>query len=114
MVRPIARIAAILAAVAVPVEWLNNRYCSFPIDVGYEHPTWMQQLTGTEWTLLHSPGLLLMAVLEGHGLRKLESPALILSGYLDTFLLALLTVLLVRWVARRRGRTRGDLDQGRL
>ena len=72
MVRPIAKIAAILAVIAVPVEWFNYRYLAFPIDVGYENPTWFQQVTGTEWVLLHFPGLRLLGPLESHGLRQFE------------------------------------------
>lgn len=104
MVRPIAKIAAILAVIAVPVEWINYRYLAFPIDVGYENPTWFQQVTGTGWVLLHFPGLRLLGTLESHGLQRFEAPALVISGYLDTFLVAFLAILLFRWIARRTKR----------
>jgi hypothetical protein len=104
MVRPIAKIAAILAAVAVPVELLNDRFFAFPIDVGYENPTWFQQVTGTEWVLLHYPGLRLLAPMENHGFQRLEWSTVLISGYLDTFLIAFLGILLFRWLARRRKR----------
>lgn len=104
MARPIAKIAAILAAVVVPVELLNDRFCAFPIDVGYENPTWFQQMTGTEWVLLHYPGLRLLMPMENHGFQRLEWSAVLMSGYLDTFLVAFLAILLFRWIARRRKR----------
>ncbi len=104
MVRPIAKIAAILAVIAVPVEWFNYRYLAFPIDVGYENPTWFQQVTGTEWVLLHFPGLRLLGPLESHGLRRFEWPALLVSGYIDTFLIAFLPSFCFDGIARRRKR----------
>ncbi len=101
MARPRARIAAIIAVIAVPIEWVNYRYLAFPIDVGYENPTWFQNVTGTEWLMLHFPGLMLLPPLERHGFHRLLAPTLVISGYLDTFLIAFLAVLLFRWVARR-------------
>ena len=103
MARPIAKIAGIVALIAVPVELVNGVYCAFPIDVGYENPTWFQQVTGAEWVLLHYPGLRLLTPLESHGLGQLEWPAILVSGYLDTFLLAFLAILLFRWIAGRAG-----------
>lgn len=99
-----AKAALISALAAIPMEWVNYRYLAFPIDVGYENPTWFQQVTGTEWVLLHFPGLKLMMWLDRSGHRRWESFVLFAGGYIDTALLLFLAILLIRRIARLKRR----------
>jgi hypothetical protein len=99
-----AKAALVSALVALPVEWVNYRYFAFPIDVGYENPTWFQQVTGAEWVLLHLPGLRLLRWLDRSEHTRWEPLALFGSGYIDTMVLLLLAVLLVHWISGLRGR----------
>jgi hypothetical protein len=99
-----AKAAIVSALAAIPIEWVNFRYLAFPIDVGYENPNWFQQVTGAEWVLLHLPGLWLLRWLDRTGYTRWESLALFGSGYIDTVLVLLFAILLVRWISGLTGR----------
>jgi hypothetical protein len=107
-VRFAAKAGLTSALVAMPVEWVNYKYFAFPIDVGYENPTWFQQVTGTEWVLLHLPGLWLAGWLDGRGHHQWIVPVMLFSGYLDTLVVLLLTSLAVRWISGMRHRGKSD------
>jgi len=95
-----AKAAIVTAIVAAPLEWVNFRYFAFPIDVGYENPAWWQQVTGVEWVLLHLPGLWALLWLDKTGHPALGAVAVVAGGYLDTFLLLFVLVLLVHWMGQ--------------
>jgi hypothetical protein len=96
MKKPI--IVALVAA--LPIELVNFFVFPFPIDVGLPQDAGpFAQFMGTQWAILHLPGLWLSYRLDLYA-HSLAIPALIMSGYLDTALLVFLGICLYRAIRR--------------
>ena len=103
----------LLAALAI--EAINFRFLTPPIDIGYPPGTpWYIRLIGSQWLILHSPGLLMLDRLErvtgcpqlniAMSCRPVDIFVLFLSGYLVTASLLIVIIVGFRWfhhLARR-------------
>ena len=100
---------ALLGALAV--EAVNFAFLAPPIDVGYSPGTpWFVELIGSQWVILHLPGLLLRDRLERvfgrqqieivMGCRQVDVSVLLVSGYLDTALLLFVLLLCFHFIRR--------------
>jgi len=105
----------IALVVAIPIEVANFLLAGFPLDTGFEpaDPLY-DKVIGYQWLVLHFPGVMLVAWLDGTGFGKwlvarikwmsltnLYNLVLFVSGYLDTILLTLGCMLAFRWWVRR-------------
>jgi hypothetical protein len=89
---------------AIPVEVVNFFFLAFPIDVGLpEDASWLEKLAGSQWVILHLPGLRLLDWFDRMGLSRLGIFAVFASGYLDTVLVLIVGIFAFRWFRRLTG-----------
>ena len=99
----------LLAASAI--EAINFQFLAPPIDIGDPPGTpWYISVIGSQWVVLHLPGLLMLDRLERlagcqqlnivMGCRRVDIFVLFLSGYLVTASLLIVIILGFRWFPR--------------
>jgi hypothetical protein len=82
----------------MPLEVANFFLAGFPLDTGFDTAaTWFEKV-GYQWLVLHSPGVWLIVRLFDKGVRieKFSDIVLFVSGYLDTVLLILIGIAVLR------------------
>jgi hypothetical protein len=89
---------------AIPAEAANFLFAGFPIDTGFPADTsWYVKLIAYQWLYLHWWGWLLVFKIDDAGFEKLIVHGklgdfiLLVSGYLDTVLLILAGIFVLRY-----------------
>jgi hypothetical protein len=86
---------------ALPTELVNFFVSPFPIDVGLPPDAGpFAQFMGTQWLILHYPGLLFSSRIDHFEHSGLMISTLLVSGYIDSALLIFLGIYLYRAIRR--------------
>jgi hypothetical protein len=106
-------VVLLAAIVAIPIEAVNFWLLPFPIDVGLpDDASWYQNLIGSQWVIVHLPGLRSIDWFNRMGFRGHDGLIVFVSGYLDTVLLLIVCILAFRWLrqlARKPSATQNQL-----
>jgi hypothetical protein len=91
---------------AMPIEAANMYFRGTSVDARFSiGPLSLEKLLGYQFEFLHWPGLYVSGWLDRIGFSQVDFVAIGASGYIDTVLLLIACIFVLRW-SRPKGRRR--------